>query len=83
MGARSSERDRVDMDGLSFEDSYSLLEQVIRKLEEGDLTLEESVALYEEGMLLARRCGEHLQRAELKVTELLSAAESDDDSGLF
>ena len=79
MGATISRLDRDDIETMSFEDSYSRLEQVIRQLEEGDLTLEESVALYEEGMFLARHCGKHLQRAEVKVTELLNAAEPEDD----
>jgi len=59
--------DKADIEALSFEDSYTRLEQVIRMLEEGDLTLEESVALYEEGMSLAQHCGRHLDQAELKV----------------
>jgi exodeoxyribonuclease VII small subunit len=62
------------LDTLSFEDGYDRLEQVIQKLEQGELSLEESVALFEEGMQLAVHCGQKLDDAELKVTELLSAA---------
>ncbi|MHB0859116.1 MAG: exodeoxyribonuclease VII small subunit [Anaerolineae bacterium] len=62
---------------LSFEDSYARLEQVIQQLETGELSLDESVALYEEGMRLAQHCGRHLDKAQLKVTELLSAVSSD------
>ena len=40
------------------------------RLEQGDLTLEESLSLYEEGMTLARRCQEMLQTAELRITRL-------------
>ena len=77
--ATVSRLDRDDIEAMSFEDCYSRLEQVIKQLEEGDLTLEESVALYEQGMSLARRCGKHLERAEVKVTQLLSAAEPGGD----
>jgi len=61
------------IESLSFEDSYARLEQVIQKLEGGDLSLEESVALYEQGIQLAAHCGRKLDDAQLKVTQLLSA----------
>ncbi|MBN1399401.1 MAG: exodeoxyribonuclease VII small subunit [Anaerolineae bacterium] len=68
---------------LSFEDSYSKLEEVIERLEAGALNLEESVALYEEGMQLAENCGRHLDDAELRVTRLLSAAADQIDEQPF
>lgn len=64
---------------LSFEDSYARLEQVIQQLETGELSLDESVALYEEGMRLAQHCGRHLDKAQFKVTELLAAVSSEED----
>lgn len=68
-----------EIESLSFEDSYARLEQVIKKLEAGNLSLDESVALYEEGMRLARHCGRKLDDAELRVTQLLSAVANDMD----
>lgn len=65
--------DATQMERLSFEDCYSRLEEVIDKLEQGDLSVEESVALYEEGMQLAQRCDRELNDAELRVSQLLSA----------
>lgn len=53
-----------------FEQLYRRLEETVAKLEEGGLTLEASIALYEEGMKLARRCQELLKQAELRVTHL-------------
>ena len=53
-----------------FEPLYKRLEEIVARLEQGDLTLEESLALYEEGMKLARRCQELLQGAELRITKL-------------
>ena len=73
--------DILDIEALSFEDCYTRLEQVIKMLENGELTLEESVALYEEGMSLAKHCGRHLDRAELKVSQLLASVTEDADSG--
>jgi len=66
---------------LSFEEGYDRLEQVIQQLENGDLSLEQSVALYEEGVQLARYCGHKLDDAEMRVTQLLSAADMPSRSG--
>ena len=44
--------------------------KIVARLEEGNLTLEESLGLYEEGMKLARHCQELLQGAELRITKL-------------
>jgi len=72
------------LETLSFEEGYERLEQVIQQLEQGELSLEQSVALYEEGVQLARYCGHKLDDAELRVTQLLSAADSlDSDDNLF
>jgi exodeoxyribonuclease VII small subunit len=59
-----------DLEKLSFEEAYHTLEGAVRHLEEGDLTLEEAIALYEQGMRLARRCSDILDAAELQVQEL-------------
>jgi exodeoxyribonuclease VII small subunit len=64
--------DKRELETLSFEDTYKRLEDIIQKLEEGTLSLDESVNLYEEGMQLARHCGQKLDAAEIKITEVLS-----------
>ena len=48
------------------------LESAVRRLEEGNLTLDEATRLFESGMLLASRCNELLTSAELKITHLQS-----------
>ncbi len=53
-----------------FEQIYGKLEDRVNKLEQGGLSLEDSIALYEEGMTLARACQERLDEAELKITKL-------------
>jgi exodeoxyribonuclease VII small subunit len=58
----------------SFEQLFEELEATVQKLEAGNLTLDESLALYEQGMQLARRCGEQLDRAELRIQELAPPA---------
>ena len=55
----------------SFETAVSRLEQIVMALEKGDLSLEESLKLYEEGIARARFCQERLEAAESKI-EVLS-----------
>jgi exodeoxyribonuclease VII small subunit len=56
----------------TFEKSYTRLEEVVRKLEAGQLSLDEATGLFEEGMRLAKRCNELLSHAELRITRLKS-----------
>jgi exodeoxyribonuclease VII small subunit len=60
-------------DQQTFEELYQRLEETVAKLEAGGLSLDDALALYEEGMNLARRCQEILDGAELKVTRLKEA----------
>ena len=55
---------------LSFEQSLSRLDEIVRHLEKGDLPLNDSLSLFEEGTGLIRRCGEMLDEAEQKVVKL-------------
>ncbi len=55
---------------MTFEEAFAELEEVVRKLEAGGLTLEESLALYERGQVLAAYCNQQLDQAELKVSQL-------------
>lgn len=54
----------------SFEESLSRLQEISDSLESGDVGLEQSIKLYEEGISLAKVCYTTLKEAELKVTEL-------------
>ena len=54
----------------TFEDNLSRLEEIGKVLDEGDTGLEESIALFEEGVALSKSCITALQKAELKITEL-------------
>lgn len=57
---------------LSFEEALLALEETVAQLESGDLTLEESLALFERGQHLALRCNTLLEQAELRI-EMLTA----------
>ncbi len=62
---------------LTFDEAFSQLEEAVRRLEEGGLTLEESLALYERGMELAALCAERLDQAELRVRQLMPAPDGE------
>lgn len=53
---------------MEFEKNMQRLSEIVVRLEQGDLTLEESVALYEEGVKLSAACSQALEQAKLKVT---------------
>ena len=60
---------------LTFEQALSRLQQVVEALEQGDGSLEESLRRYEEGMKLVAYCNDLLDKAELRVQELLPSGE--------
>lgn len=56
---------------LNFEETMNKLEQIAKELENGDLTLEQSVSKFEEGMKLSKTCSDLLENAEKRITILL------------
>lgn len=60
----------ADVRRLSFEKALAELESIVQKLERGDVALEESVAIYERGEALKRRCDELLRQAEARVEKI-------------
>ena len=55
---------------VSFEELYRQLEEQVARLEQGGLSLDDSLAAYEEAVVLAQRCQEMLEQAELRITKL-------------
>jgi exodeoxyribonuclease VII small subunit len=64
-----------DSENLNFEEALARLDEIVGKLEEGELTLEESLSLFEQGQMLAVRCTDLLKNAELKVESLTADGE--------
>lgn len=60
------------MQKMNYEKSVARLEEIVDKLENGNLPLEDMMKLYEEGTLLAANCAKSLDAAQLKITELTS-----------
>ena len=56
---------------INFEKTFAELEELVKKMEGGDLSLEESLKYFERGMLLTKNCQQALNKAEQKVRILL------------
>jgi exodeoxyribonuclease VII small subunit len=65
------------MTDLKFEDCLTRLEQIVGALEAGNLPLEESLKVFEEGIALARQCSRYLDDAERRIEMLVK-----DDAGV-
>ena len=59
----------------SFEENMQRLEQIVRAIERGDVPLEESLKLFQEGTALIESCGKLLDEAELQVKKIAVAAD--------
>lgn len=55
---------------LSFEDALARLEEIVENLEAENISLEESVKLYEEGIELSKSCTQTLEQAELRIEKV-------------
>lgn len=64
-----------DIGAMSFETAMAELEQIVAKLEKGDVELEESIAIYERGEALRAHCDALLKKAEAKVEKITLDAE--------
>jgi exodeoxyribonuclease VII small subunit len=65
-----AESNNNDIKRLTFERAIEELESIVKRLEEGKVPLEESVAIYERGENLKRRCEELLRQAEARVEKI-------------
>ncbi len=60
---------------MSFEEALGELETIVRKLEQGDVELEQSIQIYERGAALKKHCEARLKSAELKVEQIVQGAD--------
>ena len=61
---------------MDFEKKLNRLEEIVQKMEKGELSLEESLKFFEEGVKLSRDCHGQLTQAELQVKKLVSVDEN-------
>ena len=62
----------MNQNNKTFEANMQRLEQIVRAMERGDVALEESLKLFQEGTELVRRCGKLLDEAQLQVKRVMS-----------
>lgn len=62
----------TDNQELSFEEAMKNLEEIVEKLEEGDVPLEEAISIYKQGMNLSRLCHTKLKAVEEQLTQILN-----------
>lgn len=60
----------IEINGLSFEQAIKKLTDIVGKIENGSISLEQSIAQYEQGMELIKYCRGILQKAEKKIEEI-------------
>ena len=68
------EKPAEELEALGFEGAMQQLEELVHRLEEGSLPLDESIQSFEQGMGLVRYCAGELRRAEKRVQELTEEA---------
>jgi len=75
MTDKVSYQNKSDDNDMRFEDAYRELAEIIDRLEAGDQTLDDSMALFERGRVLVLLCEKQLNAAELRVSQLLGDGE--------
>ena len=63
----------MNQKNVSFEGNMQRLEQIVRAMERGDVPLEESLKLFQEGTELVRSCNQLLENAQLQVKKIMTA----------
>ncbi|OEH94492.1 exodeoxyribonuclease VII small subunit [Bacillus solimangrovi] len=61
----------MDEEKLTFEQAMEQLEEIVEKLEEGDVPLEKAITYFQEGMNISKLCHDKLQKVEKQMTEIL------------
>jgi exodeoxyribonuclease VII small subunit len=67
--------DNTDITALSFEDALRALEDIVRKLEGGEVPLDNSITLYERGEKLRQHCQARLDAAQVKIEQIIAGAD--------
>ena len=67
----------------TFEDKLAKLEQIVQAMEKGDVPLEESLKLFQEGTALVQECGKLLDQAEQQVTKIVTQADGSPAEEVF
>ena len=63
------------IDNLSYEEAFEKLQKIIQLLEDGNVSLDDSIKYYEQGILLKNYCEKKLQNAEMKIRTVINKPE--------
>lgn len=69
------EQEQTDIAAMTFEDALRALETVVRRLESGDVPLDESITLYERGEALRTACQARLDAAQARIEKIVAGAD--------
>ncbi|HET7333832.1 MAG TPA: exodeoxyribonuclease VII small subunit [Rhizomicrobium sp.] len=72
--AATAKKDLAPVDKLSFEAALKELEEIVTRLEQGDVDLEDSIALYERGQALKAHCETRLKAAEGRLEKIVAGS---------
>ena len=70
------EQPTPDLSAMSFEDALRALEDVVRRLESGDVPLDDSITLYERGEALRKHCQARLDAAQARIEKIVQGPDS-------
>ena len=62
----------LNIEGMSFEEAYEKLNEIVNKMENSEVSLDESIKYYETGILLKNHCEKKLKNAEVKIKKVIS-----------
>ncbi|MDA8852513.1 exodeoxyribonuclease VII small subunit [Hyphomicrobiales bacterium] len=68
---------KSDIKKLSFEEALTELEEIVGRLERGDIDLEDSISIYERGEALKSHCESKLEKAKMKVDKIITQPDGD------
>ena len=68
---------------ISFEEAVSKLEEIVKKLESGNISLDESIKIYQEGIILSRVCSKKLEEAEGKILSIVNTEKNESEEFLI
>ena len=68
-----------DQTNINFEENMQMLEKLVKEMESGDLTLEQSLEAFEKGVKIVKKCQESLTQAEVRVNKLMQEMNLDTD----
>ena len=74
---REKDQNQSNLEDLSFEDALTELEEIVRQLEQGRGTLDNSISAYERGTLLKKHCEDKLNTARMRVEEITVGSEGE------